>query len=248
MWRGKIQLNYLANPAPVLFIFLLGCAAPLRTDTVSFRTPESYPNHKVIEGLYIAVQPIDSPEKSKEIFGTDMKAAEILPLHLIVQNRGEKEFEISDQQVFGITADGEYTVAYNLNKAAERLRRSSIGTTAVTRAVAGAVAGAAVGAAIGAGAGYAAGDAAKGAAVGAAVGGATGAAAGTAEGLSDSFTVEFKKQLANLAFGDRVVFPSDIQQGFVYMKWKPYKKVRVKVFNITNNRTYELYFDMNLRR
>jgi hypothetical protein len=41
------------------------------------------------------VVPIDSKEKSKEFFGTDLKAADILPVHLIVRNSGSKEFEIN---------------------------------------------------------------------------------------------------------------------------------------------------------
>ncbi|MFN3533178.1 MAG: hypothetical protein ACK41Q_11815 [Candidatus Brocadia sp.] len=122
-----------------IFIFS-GCAAPLKTDTVTFNSPSSYQNKQEIEGLLIAVVPIDSLEKSKEIFGTDLKAADVLPVHLIVQNSGKKEFEINHRQIFGITADGKYTVAYSLNKTAEHVRRSSIGSTAVAGAVAGTLA------------------------------------------------------------------------------------------------------------
>jgi outer membrane lipoprotein SlyB len=210
--------------------------------------PQYYQNYKEVEGLCIAINPVDSEEKSEEIFGTDMKTANILPIQLIVHNTGRKEFEINHQQIFGVTANDEYTVAYTLNKAATHVRNSSIGTTAVTGAVVGAVAGAAIGAGIGAGIGQAAGDAGKGAEAGAIIGGVEGASVGTAVGLSDSFTVKFKRELANLAFEDRVIFPGDVQQGFIYVKWKPYTSIRVKIFNITDNKISDLQFNINVKR
>jgi outer membrane lipoprotein SlyB len=231
-----------------LISFLVSCAAPLKTDTVTFLPPSAYPNFQNINGLQIVAVPIVSEMKLKEIFGTDLKVASILPIHLIVQNNGNDEFEINSQQIFGISQTGEYTVAYNINKAAEHVRSSSIGTTAVTGAVAGAVVGAAAGAAIGAGVGHASGDSSTGAESGAIIGGTMGATSGTAAGLSDSFTIQFKKELANLAFEDQVVFPGDIKQGFVYLKWKNYNKIRVKIFDITSNRTEIREFNISVTR
>jgi len=243
------MLSKYYNPClTFLLVFVFSCASPLKTDTVSFGLPSTQKNYQEIEGLQIAIIPVDSVKKLDEIFGTDLKDAEVLPLQLVVENKGNKEFEINNQQIFGITQDQQLTVAYSLNKAAEHVRKSSIGTTAVTHAVAGAVAGAAVGAAIGAAAGSAAGDTSSGAATGAAVGGAVGGTAGASAGLSDSITIKFKKELANLEFGDRVVFPGDIQQGFVYLKWKPYQTIRVKLFNITDNKIQQLKFNVSINR
>ncbi len=225
-----------------------GCASPLKTDTVTFDSPSAYQNCKEIDGLQIAVIPIDSLEKLKEVFGTDMKEANILPLHLVVYNAGTKEFEINHQQIFGITDDGKFTVAYTLNKAAEYVRGSSIGTTVAAGAMAGTLAGAAIGAGLGAAIGSVGGNASQGAVTGAAVGGTVGAASGTAAGLSDSITVKFKQELANLAFEDRVIFQGDIQQGFIYLKWQPYNKIRMKLFNITDNKYYDLLFDIAVMR
>ena len=215
----------------IIILFIFGCSAPLKTDTVSFKLPSSYVNHKSVDGLRIAVIPVDSLEESEETFGTDLKTANILPVHLVIQNSSNKEFEVNHQQIFAINPNEELTVAYNLNKTAEHVRSSSIGTTAATHAVAGALAGAAVGAGLGA-------------AIGAAVGGTSGAGAG----LSDSITFQFKRELANLSFGDRVIFQGDIQQGFIYFKWQNYKKIRVNVFNITDNKMNELIFDISVNR
>lgn len=241
---AKIFNKYL----PLLLFFSFSCASPLKTDTVSFGLPSAYKNHKEVEGLQIAIIPVDSPQKLDEIFGTDLKEAKVLPFQLIVENTGNNEFEINSQQIFGITSNQQLTVAYSLNKTAEHVRKSSIGTTAATHAIAGALAGAAVGAAIGAAAGNAADDTSGGAGAGAAIGGAVGGTAGASAGLSDSITLKFKKELAALEFGDRVIFPGDIQQGFIYLKWKPYQTIRIKLFNITDNKIHEIKFNVSVNR
>lgn len=244
----KIVFNLLLSLVVSFSLLFAGCAAPLKTDTVSFLPPSSYPGAMNIDGLDVAIVPVYSIEKSVETFGTDLKEANIIPFHLIVENNGSKEFEINNKQIFGISGNGEYTVAYNLNKAAEHVRSSSIGTTAVTNAVAGAVVGVAAGAAIGAAAGHVNDNTSQGAETGAVIGGAAGATSGAASGLSDSYTVKFKKELANLAFEDRVVYPGDIQQGFIYFKWQNYKKLRIKLFNITDNKVDTIEFTTSVSR
>jgi len=232
----------------LLLISFFGCAAPLKTDTVSFKLPSSHQNSKTIDGLNIAVIPIDSKSESEKTFGTDLQTANVLPVQLVVQNTGVKEFEINHQQIFGITPNEELTVAYNLNKTAEHVRSSSIGTTAATHALAGALAGAAIGAGLGAAIGSSSDNSGSGAATGAAIGGAVGGTAGVGEGLSDSITFQFKKELANLSFGDRVIFQGDIQQGFIYFKWKSYNQIRMNVFNITDNKVHELIFSISVNK
>ena len=101
---------------------------------------------------------------------------------------------------------------------------------------------------LGAAIGSASDNSGSGAATGAAVGGAVGGTAGAGEGLSDSITFQFKKELANLSFGDRVIFQGDIQQGFIYFKWKSYNQIRMNVFNITDNKVHELIFNISLNR
>ena len=63
-----------------------------------------------------------------------------------------------------------------------------------------------------------------------------------------SFTVQFKKELANLAFEDQVIFPGDLKQGFVYLKWNIYGKIRVKIFDITANRIEIREFAISITR
>lgn len=217
-------------------ILLTACAAPLRTSVAPFRPPGQMPNAQTVWQLVIAAEALDTPEKSSRVFGTDMAAADILPVQLVVENKGSQEFEIDAAQIFGV-ARGEYYPAFNLGQAAQRVRESSIGTTVVGQAVLGAIALAATGAAIGAGAGSISGDAGTGAAAGAAIGGAVGATSGAVEGASDRYTHQFRHELAAQDFGDRAIFPNDLQQGFIYLQLQPYAALRVRVRNITERRT-----------
>lgn len=218
-------------------VLLLGaCAAPLRTSVAPFRPPEQLSNSETVWQLVIAADVLDAPEKSSRVFGTDLATADILPIQLVVKNKGSQEYEIDAAQVFGV-AGGEYYPAFNLNQAAKRVRESSIGTTVVTQAAIGALTGAAAGAAIGAAVGGAAGDTGRGAASGAAIGGAVGGTSGAAAGASDSYTQQFRHELAAQDFGDRVIFRGDLQQGFIYLQRQPYTALRVKVTNITKRQT-----------
>jgi hypothetical protein len=228
-WRGWLAIT----------VMVMGCAAPLRTTVAPFPAPELLPNAQRLWHLVIAAEPLDTPEKSARVFGTDLATADILPVHVVVKNTGNQEYEINAAQIYGI-AGREYFPAFNLNQAAQRVRASSIGTTVATQAVLGALAGAAAGAAIGVAAGSAAGDTGGGAAAGAAIGGAVGVTGGAAAGASDRYTHQFRHELAVQDFGDRVVFPGDLVQGFIYFQVQPYRAIRIKVTNITERVIQEI--------
>lgn len=231
-------------PSLLLIIVLTpACSSPLKTSVAPLRTPSSYPSFVQWEGLELAIEPIDTPDKSQAIFGTDMWEATVLPLHLILRNAGTHEFEIASAQIFGVTASGELANAYTLQQATDRVRESSIGTTAATGLVLGGLAGAAAGAAIGGAVGGG-----RGAGTGAAIGGTIGGVSGTAEGTSDTITHRFRRELAAQDFGDRVIRPGHIEHGFLYMKWAQYQSVRLLLFDITTNKRQELKIPITVAR
>lgn len=224
-------------PLVALCMLVSGCAKPLRTEVVSFRLPTTYPSHiQLDDGLSLAIDPITTLSESENAFGTDIFSAGLFPVQVIVYNQGQNEHEIDATQMFAITSTGNYFAAYNLGQSAERVRESSLGTTIAQGAAAGAI----LGAIVGAGVGVAADDAGQGAASGAIIG----AAAGGSAGASDSLTMEFKKQLGNLAFGNRVIYPTDIEQGFVYFAHQEYRYMRIKIFNISQNAQREIVLEL----
>lgn len=238
----------LAGPGFLPFTLLVlvstsACSSPLKTSVAAFRMPSSYPSFVQWEGLELAIDPIDTPEKSQAIFGTDMWDSTVLPLHLILRNSGSHEFEIASTQIFGVAASGEMAGAYTLQQATDRVRESSIGTTAATGLIVGGIAGAAAGAAIGGAVGGG-----RGAGTGAAIGGTVGGVSGTAEGTSDTITHRFRRELAAQDFGDRVVGPGRIEHGFLYMKWAQYRSIRLLLFDITTNGRQELNIPITVVR
>lgn len=228
----------------LLFISLMGCAAPLRMSVAPFSPPETLPNKQKVWGLVIAADLIDTPAKSERIFGTDLSATGVLPVHLIVSNTGSEEFVVDASQVYGV-ASGEYFPAYNLSQAARLVRESSIGTSVATQAAAGAIAGAALGAAVGAGIGHAAGDSGRGAIAGAAIGGGTGTLSGAATGASDRHTHRFRHELAVQDFGAKNIFAGDLYRGFIYLQHQSYTALRVKVTNISRRKTEVIEIPIN---
>lgn len=226
-------------------VLAAACAAPLKTNPIRFKEPSSYLIRETYEGLELGIDIIDTSEKSTQFFGTDMALADILPVQVVAKNSGRKEFEIDSSQIFGLNRDGEYVAAFNLRQASEHARASSLGTTTAAGAAVGAIAGAAVGAGIGAGIGSATGNTGRGAATGAAVAGTYGTAAGAASGASDSITIQFRKELAELYFGDRVVYPGNFATGFVYLPLGNYKGLRIKILNITDSQTKEIQIPLS---
>lgn len=220
----------------LVILFLVGCtAAPLRTSVAPFHLPNQIPHEKIWQ-LTIGAEVLDTQEKSKNVFGTDLSVANILPVHLIVENTGSEEYEIDASQFFAVANDMYYP-AFNLDQAAKLVRESSIGTTVAGQAILGAIAGTVAGAAVGAAAGSVAGDTGTGAGYGAAIGGSLGGVSGAVEGTSDRYTYQFRHELAVQDFGDRVIFSGDLQRGFIYFQVQPYTKLRVKVTNITKRKT-----------
>jgi len=224
----------------LIVYFCVSCAAPLKTKPTAFTDPNLLANKVELNGLVVGVELLDTPARSEEAFGTDLGVSGVLPVRVIARNGGTHEFEIDARQMFGILPNAQLVQAYNLDQATGEIRASSIGTTVATGAVVGALAGAAVGAGIGAGVGQAYGDAGTGAATGAAVGGTAGAAHGAAAGGSDWITIEFRRQLAATQFGDKVLFPGNLDQGFVFLRAGSYSKLRVLVRDITENKAHDL--------
>jgi hypothetical protein len=67
-----------------------------------------------------------------------------------------------------------------------------------------------------------------------------GVTGGVAAGTADHNTHQFRHELASQDFDDRVVFPGDLLQGFIYVQVQPYRVIQIKVTNITERVTQEI--------
>ena len=50
------------------------------------------------------------------------------------------------------------------------------------------------------------------------------------------------------AFEDRVIYPADMSQGFVYLPWRPYQNFRMVIFDINTGNRKEMVFPISVRR
>src|SRR6266516_465234 len=103
----------------LIALYLSACAAPLRTSVAPFHPPHLLPNVQTVWQLAVAADPLDTEAKSARVFGTDLRAADILAIQLIAENKGKDEYEMDAAQIFGVV-EAELYPAFNH---AEDLRR-----------------------------------------------------------------------------------------------------------------------------
>lgn len=208
-WRMAAALPLLAALAACTFY---------ESREVAFRPPDQIANVQHVGGARVAAEQYADQAVAKEQFGFDIRRAGLLPVQVVIDNRGPQRFEVVPEQTFLVDAAGGYWNLLDRKTAYQRVESSSEYGT-ITRGAAksgmwGAAAGALAGAAIGILAGENVAEAAgKGAAFGAA-GGAIygGAQAGSSEGAGR----QISRDLANKSLENRVVEPGNLARGFLF--------------------------------
>ena len=227
--RAPLRISVVAV---LLTEFVVACSPGFQSTITPIKSPTSFRTSHQEGGLQIGFHFLSS-EEQVEHFGVDMTEADIVPVRFVVRNDDASEFYIQAEQIFGKTAGGDLYPAYRLDQSIERIRRSEIGEAMARGAAAGILIGAAVGAAAGAAIGDATGgDAGAGAAVGAATLGTAGGLSGASASV-DSTTHAIKKELRNVAWGNRVVYAGRTEHGFLFMKPNvPYEALEVLIYNV----------------
>jgi hypothetical protein len=185
---------------------------------VSFRPPDQYANNQFVAGANIAAESYGQSARAKEVFGFDIRGAGLMPVQVVIDNRGGSRLELVPDQTFLVDSAGNYWNLLDRRTAYQRVEKSSefgtIAKGAGRTAFLGAAAGALVGLAIGVlGRGNVAEDIGRGAVVGA----AGGAIAGGAEaGSSGDSGRQIARDLANKELVNRVVEPGTMAHGFLF--------------------------------
>ncbi|HOX54149.1 MAG TPA: hypothetical protein PLC32_01715 [Candidatus Omnitrophota bacterium] len=216
----------------LIFLFcifiLIGCAT-MKNKPTSFLAPENNPHRVNYNGAIIACETLDTAEASKKQFNIDFNAKKILPVRLIVRNSGQQDIRIISSQVFGVLADGSFYNALTLDQ--------SLQDIGLLENVKGSARGAAVGSLVGATAGAAGGAIfgknSSSTATGAAIGGVAGAVIGGAGG-KESIATYLDREMQDLAWVDRVVFPGYIMNGFIFLPKADYQKIELGILNSAN--------------
>jgi hypothetical protein len=208
----------------ILCIFLalmmmagFGCTT-YKEQAVPFKLPQAYPNRVDIENVSLAAVAFADSQEASQVFGFDIREAGLLPIQVIVDNRGNQGVEILSQQTFLIDRQNNLWNILDNQMAYDRVAKSSeLGSVAkgaikpgILGGAAGALLGAAIGIVTGGGVGQAAG---RGAALGAAVGATLGGAGAYASGSQYS---EVSKGLQSKSLENRPVKPGEIAHGFLF--------------------------------
>lgn len=196
-------------------LFLLACAAKHEYRAQPIRSVDSYFNHLEIHDVFLAAEAIYDDKLLEERFGYNLKKAGVIPVNLLVDNRGEEVTLILP----GVTltdAKGQSWDILPQNVVVNRIGDYTSGVTAeqgLGRTAKGALVGAILGAAIGVATGTSVGEAAG---KGAAVGGAIGVGSAVLGAGGEDSTAEVARDYSSLALNHSAVEPGENTHGLLY--------------------------------
>lgn len=203
---------------PILLVVTTVSCATHKSQEVSFRPPAAYAGMQRVSGAQVAAEAYADKALAKEVFGFDILGAGLLPVQVVIDNRGEHDLLIVPGQTFLVDEGGNYWNVLDNRIAYQRLETSSeygeIARGAGKTSLLGAAGGALIGAAIGIVSGENVGSAAvKGAALGAAGGAVIG---GVQSGTSGDAGRRISRDLANKELENRTIVPNTLGRGFLF--------------------------------
>ncbi len=201
-----------------LSVITLPSCTNYKSREVSFRPPSAYPGMQVVAGAQIAAADYADKSAARDAFGFDIRGTGILPVQVILDNRGTHPLAIVPEQTFLVDSEGNLWNLLDRRTAYERVESSTesgrIASGAGKRSLLGAAGGAIVGAALGVLTGENVGTSL---AKGAAVGGAGGAVYGGVEaGTSADAERQIAHDLASKELENRTIQPGSLARGFLF--------------------------------
>lgn len=241
MPRKNWQLRFAAAG---LLVFLIVACTSYERKVVPFKLPSAYPNAIQAGGAVIAARSYDDTGDAAEAFGFDIRGAGILPVQVIVENKGKHRLEIVPEKTLLVDQGNNIWPILDKGLAYDRIEKKTelgkVAPEAGKLGMLGGLAGATIGAAIGIVTGHNVGDAAM---KGAAVGAAAGATAGGSKGLSESDArYQIRDDLKARSLEKRTVNPQDLAHGFIFFPGEAKKaaELRLQVRAIDTGETFSL--------
>ncbi len=236
------------SSAVIALLFLAACATTYKEKPLPFRLPESYANAQEFGGAVIGARAYADAKEARENFGFDVIEAGMLPVQIVIDNKGVHPVGINGTQTFLEDRDKNLWPVLSQNLAYERATKyaqtKETFTGAAQSGFFGAAAGAAVGAAIGILTGKdIANTIGKGAAIGALGGGLAGGAQAYQEGDARRAIVD---DLQKKSLQSRSVAAGTLGYGFIFFpaEAKTAKSLRVQVIEKDTGKTQVLTFGL----
>ena len=89
-------------------MLLLASCQTYQPQVVPFKMPSAYPNVTRAGGADIAAKAYDDPNEAGQAFGYDMRGSGILPVQVVIDNRGTHPLEIVPGQTFLVDTANNY--------------------------------------------------------------------------------------------------------------------------------------------
>jgi hypothetical protein len=232
----------------VLLAGTTACSTAYVAKPLPFKMPSAYPNSQEVSGAVIGARAYTDQKEAEENFGFDVVAAGMLPVEVVIDNRGSHPLEINGTQTFLEDRQSNLWPVLSRNLAYERATKYAQTKETFSEAARSGFFGAAAGAAIGAAIGILSGQnvaetAGKGAAVGAAGAGVMGGAQAYNAGDARHAIVE---DLQQKSLQTKSIQPNNLSYGFIFFpaEAKTAKQLRLHIIEKDTGKSFVLMFSL----
>jgi hypothetical protein len=231
-----------------LFVVFAACATSYVAKPLPFKMPGTYPNSQEIAGAVIGARAFTDVKEAKENFGFDIINAGMLPVEIVVDNKGPHPLEVNGTQTFLEDRQNNLWPVLTRNLAYDRATKYAQTKETFSEAAHSGFLGAAAGAAIGAAIGILTGQnvanaVGKGAAVGAAGGAVIGGSQAYEAGDARHAIVD---DLQQKSLQTKSIAPNTLAYGFIFFpaEAKTAKSLRVQIVEKDTGKSYVLTFNL----
>ena len=197
----------------------LSACATFESRSVSFRPPQDYVNFQNSSGLQVGAESFADIKQAEQAFGFDIRAAGLLPVQVVIDNKSGQGVEIVAGQTFLIDETNRYWKILTNREATDRVQKATDSGAIVSGAGKGAAWGAAAGALMGLAVGIVSGrDVGSAVVKGGVLGGAGGAVVGGVSKAGDDQQREAKiaNDVREKGVEGKIMQAESLASGFIF--------------------------------
>lgn len=225
-----------------------GCAT-YESRSVSFRPPQDYSNYQNASGLQVGAESFADTQQAEQAFGFDIRAAGLLPIQVVIDNKSGQGVEVVSGQTFLVDDSNRYWKILSNREAADRVQKATDTGAIASGAGKGAAFGAAAGALLGLAIGIVSGrDVGSAVVKGGVLGGAGGAVIGGASKAGDDRQREYKitDDVLEKGVEGKIMSADSLASGFIFFPGEASsaKELRLQIKFRGDGRVQTLYLKL----